>query len=439
MSQGKRPQRAAQPAPSRRVDYARLTAARTLEAVPAEGLSLDEAFNRQAKGLSPRDRSFAWRLVRAAMRHHGPLMHLMTEVLDKGRSGVPPFIQAVIRLGFTDLLLLETPPHAAVSSTVNLLGTRSTQRYRGMVNAVLRRADREREDFLAILSAQPTLPHWLAARWREQWGEAAVVAFDALAREEAPVDLCLVNPGAETPDGAQALPTGQFRFSEGFPAFQDSEVGQNGRWWVQDLGAHIPIAALGDLSGQVAIDLCSAPGGKTRQLARAGADVVSVDNSGHRLERVAQNLERTGLKAAIKKIDVLKYSHKPVDLVVLDAPCSASGTFRKNPEAPWLRAPNTLLEHVKTQARMLDKALELVKPGGTLLYIVCSLEQEEGEAQVAAFLERHDGAKLKPFTAEDVPALPDALTPQGTLRILPSHYAENGGVDGFFAARISVA
>ena len=136
---------------------------------------------------------------------------------------------------------------------------------------------------------------------------------------------------------------------------------------------------------------------------------------------------------------MLKYSHKPVDLVVLDAPCSASGTFRKNPEAPWLRAPNTLLEHVKTQARMLDKALELVKPGGTLLYIVCSLEQEEGEAQVAAFLERHDGAKLKPFTAEDVPALPDALTPQGTLRILPSHYAENGGVDGFFAARISVA
>ena len=439
MSQGKRPQRAAQPAPSRRVDYARLTAARTLEAVPAEGLSLDEAFNRQAKGLSPRDRSFAWRLVRAAMRHHGPLMHLMTEVLDKGRSGVPPFIQAVIRLGFTDLLLLETPPHAAVSSTVNLLGTRSTQRYRGMVNAVLRRADREREDFLAILSAQPTLPHWLAGRWREQWGEAAVVAFDALAREEAPVDLCLVNPGAETPDGAQALPTGQFRFSEGFPAFQDSEVGQSGRWWVQDLGAHIPIAALGDLSGQIAIDLCSAPGGKTLQLARAGADVVSVDNSGHRLERVAQNLERTGLKAAIKKIDVLKYSHKPVDLVVLDAPCSASGTFRKNPEAPWLRAPNTLLEHVKTQARMLDKALELVKPGGTLLYIVCSLEQEEGEAQVAAFLERHDGAKLKPFTAEDVPVLPDALTPQGTLRILPSHYAENGGVDGFFAARISVA
>ncbi len=439
MSQGKRPQRAARPAPTRRIDYARLTAARTLEAVPAEGLSLDEAFNRQAKGLSPRDRSFAWRLVRTAMRHHGPLMHLMTEVLDKGRSGVPPFIQAVIRLGFTDLLLLETPPHAAVSSTVNLLGTRSTQRYRGMVNAVLRRADRERADFLAILSAQPTLPHWLSARWREHWGEAAVIAFDALAREEAPVDLCLVDRSVTTLESAETLLTGQFRFSDGFTAFQESDTGQAGGWWVQDLGAHVPIAALGDLSGQVAIDLCAAPGGKTLQLARAGAEVIAVDNSGHRLERVTQNLERTGLRAAVKKIDVLKYSHKPVDLVVLDAPCSASGTFRKNPEAPWLRAPNTLLEHVKTQARMMDKAVELVKPGGTLLYIVCSLEPEEGEAQVAAFLDRHKNVKLAPFSAADVPALPQALTATGTLRILPSHYADNGGVDGFFAARLIVA
>lgn len=421
------------------MDYARLAAARTLEAVPAEGLSLDEAFNRQAKGLSPRDRGFAWRLVRTAMRHHGPLLHLMTEVLDKGRTGVPPFIQAVIRLGFTDLLLLETPPHAAVSSTVNLLGTRATQRYRGMVNAVLRRADRERESFMSILAQQPALPHWLADRWRKQWGEERVARFDALAREEAPVDICLVTAPAETPEAAHALPTGQFRFTDGFPAFQDSDIGKTGKWWVQDLGAHVPIAALGDLSGKKAIDLCSAPGGKTLQLAHAGADVVSVDNSGYRLERVNQNLERTGLKAAVKKIDVLKYSHKPVDLVVLDAPCSASGTFRKNPEAPWLRSPTTLLEHVRTQAKMLDKAVELVKPGGTLLYIVCSLEQEEGEAQAVALLARNATLSLEPFSADDLSAIPEALKEDGTLRILPSHYAENGGVDGFFAARFKVA
>ena len=439
MAEGKRPQKGARPAKPARVDYARLTAARTLEAVPAEGLSLDEAFNRQAKGLSPRDRGFAWRLVRMAMRHHGPLLHLMTEVLDKGRSGVPPFIQAVIRLGFTDLLLLDTPPHAAVSSTVNLLGTRSTQRYRGMVNAVLRRADRERDAFLEILSRQPSLPHWLADRWRKQWGEESVAHFDALARQEAPLDVCLVDRSVQVLDGAEPLPTGQFRFSDGFPTFQDSEMGKSGKWWVQDFGAHLPIAALGDLKGKVAIDLCSAPGGKTLQLARAGADVVSVDNSGHRLERVTQNLERTGLKAAVKKIDVLNYSHKPVDLVVLDAPCSASGTFRKNPEAPWLRSPTTLLEHAKTQAKMLDKAVELVQPGGTLLYIVCSLEQEEGEGQVQAFLDRQSRVSLDPFTDEDVPGLPKALTAEGTLRILPSHYAESGGVDGFFAARFRVA
>ena len=141
----------------------------------------------------------------------------------------------------------------------------------------------------------------------------------------------------------------------------------------------------------------------------------------------------------MKKIDVLKYSHKPVDLVVLDAPCSASGTFRKNPEAPWLRSPTTLLEHVKTQAKMLDRAVELVKPGGALLYIVCSLEQEEGEGQVRAFLDRQSGVSLDPFTAEDALGLPEALTADGTLRILPSHYAESGGVDGFFAARFKVA
>ncbi|MEC7141393.1 MAG: RsmB/NOP family class I SAM-dependent RNA methyltransferase, partial [Pseudomonadota bacterium] len=207
---------------------------------------------------------------------------------------------------------------------------------------------------------------------------------------------------------------------------------------VQDFGAHLPIAALGDLRGKTAIDLCAAPGGKTLQLARAGAEVTAVDNSGPRLERLSENLARTGLRAAVKKIDVLKYSHKPVDLVVLDAPCSASGTFRKNPEAPWLRSPVTLLEHASVQARMLDHALGLVKPGGTLLFIVCSLEPEEGEAQVDDFLRRQPNAALEPFDAEAVSGLPDALTPAGTLRILPSYYAHNGGVDGFFAARFRV-
>ena len=421
-----------------------MTAAKTLEVVPSDGISLDEAFDRRAEGLSPRDRGFAWRLVRTAMRYHGPLQHLMTEMLERGRSGVPPFVQAVLRLGLTDLLVLETPAHAAVSTTVNLLGTRSTHRYRGMVNAVLRRADRERETFRAMLDAQPALPHWLADRWRGQWGEDEVAGFDRLLREEAPVDLCLAD--APSPDAeakltelAQRLPTGQWRLADGgFAAWQETEAGQQGRWWVQDFGAHQPIFSLGDLSGKTAIDLCSAPGGKTLQLIRAGAEVTSVDASAARLKRVHQNLDRTGLKAAVKQADVLKYSHKPVDLVVLDAPCSASGTFRKNPEAPWLRAPTTLLEHGKVQAQMLDRAVSLVKPGGTLLYIVCSLEQAEGEEQAAAFVARHERVSLLPFTAADL-ALPETLTPEGTIRILPSHYADNGGVDGFFAARFRVA
>ncbi|MAH88263.1 MAG: hypothetical protein CMF26_06625 [Kiloniella sp.] len=446
MSSGKSPSRPSRPAEAKtkgRVDFARLAAARTLEAVPATGLSLDEAFNRQARGQSPRDRAFAWRLVRMAMRYHGPLLHLMTEVLERGRGGVPPFIQAVLRLGLTDLLLLETPPHAAVSSTVNLLGTRSASRYRGMVNAVLRRADREREDFLEILRRQPVIPHWLAERWRTNWGEAALGAFDQLAREEAPLDLCLIDESARSAaalsgEDATALPTGQVRLQRGLTSFQDSLEGKAGGWWVQDFGAHLPIAALGDLQGKTAIDLCAAPGGKTLQLARAGAEVTAVDSSGPRLERLNENLARTGLRAAVKKIDVLKYNHKPVDLVVLDAPCSASGTFRKNPEAPWLRSPVSLLEHRATQARMLDHALALVKPGGTLLYIVCSLEPEEGEAQVEDFLGRQNGVALDPFEADALAGLPAALTPSGTLRILPSYYAESGGVDGFFAARFRV-
>ena len=442
MSKPKRPQGRGKPSSDRRTntrtDYARMTAAKTLEVVPSDGVSLDEAFDRRAEGLSPRDRGFAWRLARTAMRYHGPLQHLMTEMLERGRSGVPPFVQAVLRLGLTDLLILETPAHAAVSTTVNLLGTRSTHRYRGMVNAVLRRADRERETFRAMLDAQPAIPHWLAERWREQWGEAEVALFDQVLRQEAPVDLCLAGKNEDLSEVASKLPTGQWRFADGFSAWQDSDLGQTRRWWVQDFGANQPIFALGDVKGQTAIDLCSAPGGKTLQLVQAGADVTSVDSSAARLKRVHQNLERTGLKAAVKQADVMKYSHKPVDLVVLDAPCSASGTFRKNPEAPWLRSPTTLLEHVKVQAKMLDKAIELVKPGGTLLYIVCSLEKAEGEEQAEAFLGRHDNVSLVPFAAEDL-ALPETLTDQGTIRILPSHYADNGGVDGFFAARFRVA
>ena len=381
----------------------------------------------QLKALAPRDRGFARALAMAALRHLGPI-----DAALQARLARPPPERVVnaLRLGAAQLIVLKTPPHAAVGATVDL----APPSFKGLVNAVLRGLAREPPE---LSDPDRLAPPWLYARWRAAYGEDQARAIAAVIAEEPATDLSLKGPAqaealaAEL--AAEVLPGGTLRTSRGgdltgWPGFEA------GAWWVQDASAAVPVRLLAIEPGETALDTCAAPGGKTLQLAAAGAQVTAVDRSGPRLQRVTENLARTGLAAEVVQADAAAWAdERSFDAVLLDAPCSATGTFRRHPDVLWVARPSDVATLAVIQARLLDSAARRTKPGGRLVYCVCSLEPEEGEAQVAGFLARHAGFNLEPIAAGEGGAPEASLRPDGTLRILPHH--RPGGTDGFYIAR----
>lgn len=382
-------------------------------------------------GLDGRDRAFARMLGMTVLRRLGAIDQALDARLQKAP---PPAVRDLLRLGLAQVRYMNVPAFAAVSATLDLAqADKDARPFKGLMNAVLRR----------LSEAAPTedapealVPPWMWARWRSAYGDQAA-AIAALIAAEPPTDITLKDSamaGALTgPLEAQALPGGGLRVGlkgeiSGWPGFAD------GSWWVQDAAAAIPARLLDVRSGQTVLDLCAAPGGKTLQLAAAGATVTALDRSVSRLRRVRENLARTGLKAEIVAADALEWKDaRTFDAVLLDAPCSATGTFRRHPETLWLARPGDLAQVATLQKRLLDAAAQRVSPGGQLVYCVCSLEPEEGEAQAEGFLKRcpeFTGAPVQPGEG-GAPAA--SLNADGALRILPSHMP--GGMDGFFAAR----
>ncbi|THD74588.1 MAG: methyltransferase domain-containing protein [Phenylobacterium sp.] len=379
------------------------------------------------KALEPRDRAFARALAMATLRHLGPI-----DAALQARVKKPPPERVVnlLRIGAAQLFLLKTPPHAAVDSTVGL----TPPAFKGLVNAVLRGLTREPPNL-----ADPDImaPPWLYARWRAVFGEAEARNLAALIAQEPATDLSLKDAGqAEVLAAAleaEVLPGGTLRTERGgdvtgWPGFDE------GAWWIQDASAAVPVRLLDAKPGETALDMCAAPGGKTLQLAAAGASVTALDRSGPRLQRVAENLARTGLSAEVVEADAATWADgRAFDAVLLDAPCSATGTFRRHPDVLWVARPSDVVSLAAVQSRLLDAAARRVKPGGRLVYCVCSLEPEEGEAQVAGFLGRMSGFTLDPIAPGEAGAPEASLRPDGTLRILPHH--RPGGTDGFYIAR----
>ncbi|GBQ10344.1 RsmB/NOP family class I SAM-dependent RNA methyltransferase [Swaminathania salitolerans] len=374
----------------------------------------------------PRDRASAHRLAATVLRHMGSMTELLQPLL---RREPPAPVRCALLMGVAQLRHLETPPHAAVGTIVSLLRRRGLAPFAGLANAVLRRVAREGDSLAEGLDPDRLdVPPWL---WTA-WGRRARAIAAGLHRE-APLDLTM-RPGAEAPDGGERLPNGSLRFPAGtrvteLPGFE------TGRFWVQDAAASMPARLLAARPGQSVIDLCAAPGGKTAQLASAGAKVVAVEREAARSVRLRQNLERLGLEVECVVADALDWRPaEPVDAVLLDAPCSATGTLRRHPDVLWVKRPRDVLALAKDQDRLIDAAGAMLKPGGTLLYAVCSLQDEEGPQRVAAACERgwiHD-----PFTAEELAGMPEALTNAGMFRTHPGMWAERGGMDGFFAARL---
>ena len=410
---------------------ARRAALDLLTAALARRAGIEEATSTPGFGaLSPRDRGFAHALVLACLRHLGPIDRALE---GKIKKPPPERILNILRLGMAQAFVMGAPAYAAVSASVDLTGdSGATRNFKGLVNAVLRGFTREPPDFT---DPEAFAPPWLFTRWQAAYGRENALAMAKEIAAEPATDLSPKDPLA-SPEAAleiEVLAGGTWRTAlrgevSAWPGFTE------GAWWVQDASAALPVRLLNLKAGQTALDLCAAPGGKTLQMAAAGAQVVSVDRSAARLKRVEANLGRMGLSAQVVAADATQWADKrQFDAVLLDAPCSATGTYRRNPDVLWAVRPGDIAALAEVQARMLQSAARRVKPGGLLVYCVCSLEPEEGEAQVAAFLKVTPSMVRDPITLGEGGAPEASLLPTGDLRILPHH--RSGGTDGFFVAR----
>jgi 16S rRNA (cytosine967-C5)-methyltransferase len=413
---------------------ARRAAAELLVAVES-GRALDDALVQTPAyaALEGRDRAFARALAAETLRWQGALDAVLARFLQKPLPESAAHARALLRLGAVQILVMETPPHAAVGETVETANAmREARGFAKLMNAVLRRVAREGEAILSDLPEGAHLPAWLFTRWRAAYGaDAAAMAMATL--NPAPLDLSVKSDAAgwAAQLGGAVTPTGSVRVHaydrvEALPGFAE------GAWWVQDAAAALPAMLLGDVAGKRVLDLCAAPGGKTLQLAAAGARVTAVDKSPARLERLRENLARTHLEAELIGADALTFRAEPFDAILLDAPCTSTGTLRRHPDVAWLRRPTDIRTLADLQARLIDAARELLKPGAALVYAVCSLEPEEGPGVVAGALQR--GWRRMAFP--DVPGAAPFVTSDGDLRTLPWHWPEIGGMDGFFAARL---
>jgi 16S rRNA (cytosine967-C5)-methyltransferase len=406
---------------------------------------LDELLEVSGLGALPeRDRALARTIVATVLRRLGTLRHLLTEQLERGIPREAPQIEPILLTGAAQILFLDVPDHAAVDLSVRLAqADRHAGRYSGLINAVLRRLARDGKTRLGALDPVPLdTPEWLMQRWIAQYGEETARAIAVAHTREPSLDLTVKNdpPAWAATLNGRALPTGTVRTVASGPVSQLPGF-ESGDWWVQDAAAALPATLLGEVRGKAIADLCAAPGGKTAQLAQAGAQVTAVDRSGARLARLRQNLTRLKLDATVAEADAASWQGGLFDAVLVDAPCSSTGTIRRHPDIPWLKSEADLGKLAALQTRLLDHAATLVKPGGTLVYCTCSLDREEGEDQIAALLARNPGLRRDPIRAEEAFGQPEFVTADGDLRTLPCHWpdedARMAGLDGFYAARIT--
>ncbi len=423
---------------------ARRLAATLIDEVLRAGTALDETFERMAltAGLEPADAGLARAIATVAFRRLGTIRNMIDARLERGSPRKSGPFEPIMVAAAAQLLFLDVPDHAAVDLAIRQLHEDArSARYTSLANAVLRRLAREREAILADLDPLADTPDWLCESWTTTYGPDVAMAIAAAHAQEPPLDLTVKSDPAGWAaklDGI-VLPPGSVRLRgreavTGLPGFAE------GQWWVQDAAAALPAQLLNVQPGERVADLCAAPGGKTVQLAQKGAQVVAVDRSGPRLRRLKANLERLGLQAEVVTADAAIFEAEPFDAVLLDAPCSATGTIRRHPDVAWTKRPEDIAKLTALQARLLDQAAKLTKPGGRLVYCTCSLEREEGEMQVEAFLARNAGFARDPIKPEEIGGQAEALTPQGELRTLPHQLAGEtprlSGWAGFYACRL---
>lgn len=424
---------------------ARLIAARALVGVLNKQLQLEQSLAKQDghAQLSGRDRAFARLIAATTLRRLGQIDGVLKPFLKQ----LPPaLVHNIIRTGVAQMLFLGTPPHAAVGETVEVLKLRAnTKGFAGMANAVLRRVSEQGPALAAKIAPQENLPVWLRRSWENAYGRSDMRKMAKQLLADPPLDLSM-KPGADAIKealGGVELPTGTVRLDDigdvrALPGFDD------GAWWVQDIAASLPVKIAGDVAGLKVLDMCAAPGGKTLQLCALGAEVTALDRSESRMARVEENLKRAGLTAKLVIADALEFSpgfesgedgHADgYDLVLLDAPCSATGTYRRHPDVIYNKGHNDIQSLIKIQDALLQKAKRWVRPGGRLIYCTCSLQPQEGEARADKFLADTPEFSLNLLPKDRLEGLEACIGSTGYFRSRPHLLGALGGMDGFFIA-----
>jgi 16S rRNA (cytosine967-C5)-methyltransferase len=420
---------------------ARRLALATLQAVLFNERPLGEALDAAPRSaIEPRDVGFARAIAMTVLRRLGQIDAVLAGFLRDPLPGRAGPAEIILRMAAAEMLFLSVAPHASVSSAVDLAGADGRARhFKGLINAVARKIATEGPAALAPLDAERlNTPPWAWDAWTTIYGEETARAIAHAHLIEPPLDVTAKADAAEwaTRLEAELLPTGTLRRASG-GRIEDLPGYSEGAWWIQDAGSTLPVHILGDVRGQSVIDLCAAPGGKTAQLAAAGATVIAVDHAAERLDRLRENVRRLKLVVNTVTADAAEWiPSAPADAVLLDAPCTATGTARRHPDVLWRKDASDVLAQVQIQNRLIAAASRMVKPGGTLVYCVCSLTREEGEDVVEPFLANNPNFERRPLNASELGGEAQFITDKGDLRTLPSHWPQRGGIDGFYAARL---
>jgi 16S rRNA (cytosine967-C5)-methyltransferase len=415
--------------------------------VVTKGQPLDERFTDEAgpllAELELRDRALSRSIALVALRRLGTIRKILARFLERGLPRRAGELEWHLVVGAAQILFLDVADHAAVDLAVHAVrASPASLPFAPLANAVLRNIARQRESLSAMGDPlDDDTPPWLAERWKRHYGETVARKIATAHRQEPTLDLTVPRDSAGWAErlGGIVLPTGSVRLLTHDPV-QDLPGYGEGAWWVQDAAAAVAARLVRARAGEKIADLCAAPGGKTAVLLSAGASVTALDRSPQRLQRLRANLQRLGYVADVVTADILAYEGGPFDAVLLDAPCSATGTIRRHPDVAWTKRANDVAKLASVQATLLDRALRLLRPDGRLVYCTCSLEPEEGEAQIAALLAREPNVARLPIEIAEVGGLAECVTPEGDLRTLPFHLPDPeprlSGLDGFFAARL---
>ena len=427
---------------------ARKVAARILGATLDEGKNPDVLMDTETgisayNTLIAKDRALIRAIVMMALRRRLQVDDALGRVLDRAPPRKARHLAHTLSVAATQILFLDIPDSAAVNLAVTAISEdRRTARFAALANAVLRRLSREKAEILADQDAiELSMPGWLRKRLKKAYGRQRAAAIAAIILEEPALDLTVKSDAAKWAEKLSGivLPNGSVRLKPKGPVSALAGYDE-GAWWIQDAAAAIPATLFGDVSGQRIADLCAAPGGKTAQLAAMGADVTAVDISRRRMQRLKANLARLALGAETILADILEWRPDALfDAVLLDAPCSSTGTMRRHPDVKWNKSPEEIAELAELQFRLCNRAIEYVKPGGTVVFANCSLDRTEGEDLFARILAERGDIEPMPLQGAELPGLETAITGQGTLRTLPTHFPHQdirySGMDGFFAAR----